>query len=956
LEPEAIRKYFVKLLIGFKLNRKASPGMPLMLINQTNEGVIDQMGMKLVYLCEARLKLLMYTDPLELRTLSPLQLVELYLVDAVRTFVKQEPHSNEKIVQRRMRLISSRGLVDQMVERFLFGDYQDWCISKWSKIPPKPGMGHTDAMMASVWDEIQVELMESGRARNNDVSGWDLSVFPDLMDHATEVPILIMDPPKLIANAMRNITYCLYVTLWITSDGVILVQVHKGVMKSGSFRTASFNSDMRVLMSYCITLECGGTEEDCFAISMGDDCVEDGTGEFEVRKAAYAKYGIRLTDCIELKLGEPFEFTSHMYRHPGVASLHTWPKTLYRLLMKDFDATEFMQFCYECRHNDELPEIIKFLVRVGWLNPDMVRFTTPQALLDDRKRCPKISKGDNLTDSHYHDVIYWERILFVWFNFVYCAITMTALLYYETLMPIIRGILGIIWRGGCMRMEWYWFDAVTICIGRASPVVGVLLTPYRFSTMGIGACGLSWGPQIILRKTRNCFDSATFIMKKQEEKKKVAKEVAKEVRKMLPASASSTGKQKAKVISKPKGVVGSVKEYATPYNALNSQLHKFLPSETQAALMAWSHTVANPRTLNPHPVPLIAASGASASVPQMYRCTLYGTAVANAAGCLFIGAIADAWKADDTVMIPTPSVGGRRLCAGGWAGQGAPVCYTVGTYVGTGGAAPATASQYPNAAATEADNNAGLIWCDFPSDFIPVVSAQVRYTNVAVELRARPVAAALNASGELTAFNYRRTPNNNVVPNQRETGDMLTIENDYLSRQRVSCPNWPSTKWLSAVAIPNTYTCFGQWTPLGTLTDNDITVGSPQVFIMGEGLAEGSPVEFEATYVYAIYGAKTYMSSSGVSSGVSVDGSRASPVIANGFIKTLAPAVMGANKVHPGGVAAVVKAEQQDGRMPSTQSVISGIKAGKEVFEAVTGTDIGEEIAGVIAEIGAMLL
>jgi len=775
-----------------------------------------------------------------------------------------------------------------MVERFLFGDYQNWCISRWTEIPPKPGMGHTDEMMKSIWDEIQGHLDETGCARNNDVSGWDLSVYPKLMEGATEVPIRVMEPPKLIVNAMRNSTYCLYMTLWVASDGVLLVQVHPGVMKSGSFRTASLNSDMRCLKSYEVTLDCGGSEQDCFAISMGDDCVEDGTGEFEIRKAEYAKYGIRLTDCVELKKGEPFEFTSHMYRSPGVASLHTWPKTLYRLLMKPFDASEFMQFCYECRHNFELTDVIGFLLRIGWLPPDNLRITINQCALRVRT-----------FDAGTFD---WYRV--------------------------------------CSAILWLF-----LFLG----VVNVLV-----------ASGLSWGPQNFCREDPSCLRFMSTKKGEKKAEKKVEKEIKREVHRLLPASASSTGRQKEKVIHKPKDAAGgSVRNYATPHNALNSQIHKFMPSQVQAALMAWAHTVANPRTQNPHPVPIACAPGASASVPLMYQCTLYGVAKANSLGKLFIGANADAWYPLQTGSggIDQIQPGNKFITQPGTftEGQGAPVHYTTETYAGTSAPLPVcTGAQFPPTGASATSGVNGLNFAWFPGDFVPTIVGDTRYTCVSVELRARPVQAALYASGELVAFNYRRAMVQETIAPANTLGNMLAMQPSYLSRNRVACPNWPTSKWLTTVAVPNTGTCFGQWIPSGN-TPGTYTVAAPSVFIFGDGLPDGAPVEFEATYNYAIYGARTYTTSgSSGADALQVDGSRATPVVANGF--TLLQPTLNGGRPDARGVGAVVKAEQQDGRMPSVKDVIGGVKAGVNVIESVTGTDIGEEIASIIGDIAAFLI
>lgn len=950
-------------LIGFELNETASPGMPLMLVAQTNAKLVDELRMTLVVLAEARLKLLMDVDHEILRKMSAIELVDAYLVDAVRVFVKQEPHSNEKILQQRMRLISSRGVVDQLVERFLFGRYQNWCISRWRDIPQKPGMGHADDHLKSIWQEVQLQILKGMKPSGTDVSGWDVSMTGEYMDLGTEVPIKLMEPPLVVVNAMKNQTLCMYRSLWCLSNGHLYVQFYDGIMKSGSFRTAELNSTVRAIMAFAITLDLGGSPADCWAITMGDDCCENDFGGYEARKAEYAKQGVRLTDYMSIQLDGEFEFTSHMFRHPGVASLHSWPRTLYRLLMKPFDAAELMQFMYECRYNFELKEILNFLAEVGWIPPHIQVLRQVDHLTLASRVCEDQGTED-LTDNHANRQWWLFQVFFVLVNLTQAAILIPTIWIIQYTWSILARLAWISIDCGCVYLEWFGHE-MTVCVVCALPAANLLLTR-----------GLIRRPQNYLRENRNCGSvlmskAEKRILKEVKEIKKEEKEKKTSGHKMLPASASSTGKQKQKVISRPSSAVGSVKNYGTPYNALNSQLNKFMPSQTQAALMAWAHTVANPRTKNPHPVPLMAAPGASASVPQMYQCTLYGQAAANASGHVFIGANADAWF---------PSIPGTELPSGeqwpvpanrylsvpgswdpdGHPDQGFPVHYTDATY-GTGTTA-GQGSKYPEHDKYVDGGSDGINFLGLPQDFITNMTQDTRYTCVAVELRARPVQAQLYASGELIAFNYRRTVTGETTPSgapgflNKEFGTMLALQDYYLSRERVAAPNWPSNKWLTTVAIPNTTTAFGQWFPLngGGPISASQNVGYPSVFIMGDGLPSGAPIEFEATYVYAVYGTRTYTTSGNSAAELYVDASRAAPVVANGFTQ-LVPKAAG-SRPDARGVGAVVRAEQADGRMPSVKEVISGVKTAGQVFEAVTGSDIGEEIVGIIGDIAAMFL
>jgi len=107
--------------------------------------------------------------------MTPQQLVKMGWCDPVRLFVKQEPHKLIKVITKRFRLISSVSIVDQLVERVLFGVQNRKEIDSWQLIPSKPGIGLTDEMARSVYNNVK---MASNRFKmyEADVSGWDWSV------------------------------------------------------------------------------------------------------------------------------------------------------------------------------------------------------------------------------------------------------------------------------------------------------------------------------------------------------------------------------------------------------------------------------------------------------------------------------------------------------------------------------------------------------------------------------------------------------------------------------------------------------------------------------------------------------------------------------------------------------------------------------------------------------------
>lgn len=55
--------------------------------------------------------------------------------DDIKVFVKQEPHSWEKISEGRFRLISAVSMVDTMVDRIVFGDLVDRVLATAGETP-----------------------------------------------------------------------------------------------------------------------------------------------------------------------------------------------------------------------------------------------------------------------------------------------------------------------------------------------------------------------------------------------------------------------------------------------------------------------------------------------------------------------------------------------------------------------------------------------------------------------------------------------------------------------------------------------------------------------------------------------------------------------------------------------------------------------------------------------------
>jgi hypothetical protein len=294
---------------------------------------------------------------------TPVELVRSGLCDPVRIFVKQEPHPLRKINEGRFRIISSVSLVDQVVERVLFGYQNRLEISQWKQCPSKPGMGLSQEHQAkAVWDYAAYRATGCPAAEA-DISGFDWSVQHWELEADVEMRICLGSFGPKVAKAARNRFACLANSVFQLSDGTLIAQGLPGLMKSGSYCTSSSNSRIRCLMAKLI-----GSP---WCMAMGDDSVEGFVAEAQQK---YSALGHQCKDYIacETKLVEgraqlsKMNFCSHEISSTG-CFLTTWEKTFFRFLHAE--KPQFRELEAELHGSPMWTSIHRYLRRVG-LAPD----------------------------------------------------------------------------------------------------------------------------------------------------------------------------------------------------------------------------------------------------------------------------------------------------------------------------------------------------------------------------------------------------------------------------------------------------------------------------------------------------------------------------------------------------------------------------------------------------------
>jgi hypothetical protein len=294
---------------------------------------------------------------------SPISLIEDGYFDAVKVFIKQEPHKLEKLQSGRLRLISSMSLIDNTISRMLFAQQNSAEVSVHDVIPSKPGLALTDEGLTSIKKAVSAY---PGRIAEADVSGWDWSVSEEELQADLERRIRLNGSVGSIWERLaRAHVFCVARKVFLTSDGALHSQCIPGVMPSGWYNTSSTNSAIRVLDHHVVNDHLDPYAKG-FIIAMGDDSVEK---YVEGAVDCYRSIGHNVKMYNEVTLDD-FEFCSQRFvgefAHPVNVS-----KQLYALLCytyKDnYERVERLaQFQHEMRHHPKLSDFLGVIEASGW--------------------------------------------------------------------------------------------------------------------------------------------------------------------------------------------------------------------------------------------------------------------------------------------------------------------------------------------------------------------------------------------------------------------------------------------------------------------------------------------------------------------------------------------------------------------------------------------------------------
>lgn len=272
--------------------RKSDPGYPLRNFAKTNDRALE-LYPQLVDVAIERIMLLFDADAM---SISALAAFRRGLVDPIRVFPKNEPHTEKKLREGRVRLICSVSLVDNIIDRCIFGLQNSNEIENWKTIPSKPGMGFSeDSVLA-----LSAEVESYSFPVSTDASGWDWSVQGWEYEMEAQARVKLMKGcTPLLSRLIHNRMRCMASSVFILPSGAIYAQDTPGIMKSGLYVTSSSNSRIG-FMDYKMI---GGTR----IIVQGDDTVQEKVDDYEDK---YLTLGHRVTG-VEEESG--FEFCSQRF-------------------------------------------------------------------------------------------------------------------------------------------------------------------------------------------------------------------------------------------------------------------------------------------------------------------------------------------------------------------------------------------------------------------------------------------------------------------------------------------------------------------------------------------------------------------------------------------------------------------------------------------------------------------
>jgi hypothetical protein len=306
---------------------------------------------------------------------TPTELISKGCIDAIRVFVKNEPHKESKLLDARQRLIFSVSIIDNIICELLSGNQNKKEIENWDTIPPQCGFGLNDDQILTFLNSIKTEFLDE-KFYDDDISGWDFSVDKDNYDFDLFRRRLLNNGDgtswwKIISAHY----YCMQRKVVTIDDGRCFAQTyHNGIMGSGWKNTSSANSSMRVGDAWLCRWKLEGNLK---SLNGKAGCKTHGVDILEKYIASpddivdtYRGFGKAIKQ-VNVVHRNDFEFCSTRFVN-GIAYPLNEDKQLFNLLnfkpQSELEMQQrYFQFKHEFRHSPNKSKLLAVVVMSGWL-------------------------------------------------------------------------------------------------------------------------------------------------------------------------------------------------------------------------------------------------------------------------------------------------------------------------------------------------------------------------------------------------------------------------------------------------------------------------------------------------------------------------------------------------------------------------------------------------------------
>jgi hypothetical protein len=313
--------------------KDSTPGYPWIELGCDNGTVLTRYG-DFIWDCVADdfNRMLYYGE--DVFKMSPVELVQNGLTDPVKVFLKDEPHSEKKILSGKLRLIASVSLKEQIKTKIFANSQNKAEIATWGSCPSKPGLGLHDEGLRVIAANARNILRRGLKINCSDISGWDWSMqyWEIMLDAKIRCRLAGSTEHSVFGLFTRQHAHFVAASVFVTPDGVMHEQTVLGGQLSGDQNTSPTNSRGRICASLFARLLAGEPlilDGEFDINAAGDDCFER---DFPGLKEGLEIIGHKVKDTTIYSSVEGFEFCSQTWSEDGTARPTDPSKTFFRFL------------------------------------------------------------------------------------------------------------------------------------------------------------------------------------------------------------------------------------------------------------------------------------------------------------------------------------------------------------------------------------------------------------------------------------------------------------------------------------------------------------------------------------------------------------------------------------------------------------------------------------------------